>query len=92
MKKHWNISVKGKVQGVYYRASTRVKALELGLTGFVLNRPDGSVYIEAEGSPEALQHLADWCRQGPKHARVDLVSAVEGDLINFNTFEIKGHP
>ncbi len=89
MKKHWNISIKGKVQGVFYRATTRAKALELGLTGFVQNQPDGSVYVEAEGPLEALQHLLDWCKQGPKHAQVELVSAVAGDLINFDTFEIR---
>lgn len=89
MKEHWNIFIKGKVQGVFYRATTRVKALELDITGFVQNQPDGSVYIEAEGTQEALQHLVDWCKQGPKQARVELVSAVEGDLINFDTFEIK---
>ena len=89
MKQHWNISIKGKVQGVFFRATTRATAKEMGITGFVQNLPDGTVYVEAEGDHEALRHFIAWCNHGPKQARVELVSAVEGDLINFDTFEIK---
>ncbi|HNU41845.1 MAG TPA: acylphosphatase, partial [Cyclobacteriaceae bacterium] len=49
---HINILVTGTVQGVYYRASTKQKADELGIKGFVRNQPDGSVYIEAEAPAE----------------------------------------
>jgi acylphosphatase len=49
MKKHFNIRISGRVQGVFFRASTKAKAEELGISGFVQNEPDGSVYIEAEG-------------------------------------------
>ncbi|HEY5748192.1 MAG TPA: acylphosphatase [Chryseolinea sp.] len=84
--KHMAIHVIGKVQGVFYRASTVEKARALGLKGFVQNEPDGSVYIEAEGDDIALQALLAWCRQGPPHARVSDVIAKEGPLQNFVDF------
>ncbi|MGI9545460.1 MAG: acylphosphatase, partial [Cyclobacteriaceae bacterium] len=63
MKQHFNITVQGRVQGVFYRASTKQKALELGLVGWVCNRSDGSVYLEAEGSKEQLNTLLAWCKK-----------------------------
>ncbi|AYB31195.1 acylphosphatase [Chryseolinea soli] len=84
--KHLAIHVTGKVQGVFYRASTVEKARALGLKGFVQNERDGSVYIEAEGDEGALQSLVEWCRQGPPHARVSGVTATEGPLQNFADF------
>lgn len=71
----WHLLVSGKVQGVYYRASTEQKARDLGLTGYVRNLPDGRVEIVAEGTPEALQALKDWCHQGPEHADVSEIDA-----------------
>lgn len=71
--KRVSILVKGKVQGVFYRASTVTKAQQLGVKGFVRNEPDGSVYIEAEGNEEKLNELIAWCRVGPPRARVDEV-------------------
>ena len=68
--KSCTIVVRGKVQGVYYRQTAREQALKLGLSGFVMNRDDGSVYIEAEGEEAALQQMADWCRKGPVLAKV----------------------
>ncbi|MEE2730446.1 MAG: acylphosphatase [Pseudomonadota bacterium] len=62
--------VSGRVQGVYYRASTRERALEIGVTGWVRNRADGSVELEAQGSPEQVENLLAWARQGPEQARV----------------------
>jgi acylphosphatase len=84
--KHLAIHVTGKVQGVFYRASTVEKARALGLKGFVQNERDGSVYIEAEGDDRALQSLVEWCRQGPPHARVSDVTFTEGPLQNFADF------
>jgi len=55
------ITIKGRVQGVYFRQHTAERAVELGITGFVQNLPDGSVYCEAEGSFDNLQHFLDWC-------------------------------
>ena len=60
----------GKVQGVYFRQSTREQALKLGLKGFVMNLDDGSVYIEAEGEEASLRQLSVWCERGPVLASV----------------------
>lgn len=86
---HLAIRVTGKVQGVFYRASTRDKARSLGLCGFVKNEDDGSVYIEAEGDKEKLDQFVNWCKQGPPNARVDKVEVAEREIKNFTQFEIK---
>lgn len=62
--------VSGRVQGVFYRASARDKALELGLTGYAKNRLDGTVEVLASGSEDALTSLQRWLQQGPPAARV----------------------
>lgn len=61
----------GRVQGVGFRYYVKRHADFLGISGFVRNRPDGSVYIEAEAEPMQLQQFIALCRQGPAHARVD---------------------
>ena len=73
MKKAAKIVVKGTVQGVFFRASTKEKACELGLRGFVRNRVEGTVEVVAEGHMAQLQKLADWCHIGPDHSIVDRV-------------------
>ena len=65
--------VEGQVQGVYYRASTRERALQLGLTGWVRNLSDGRVEFEVQGSPERVNRLIAWAKIGPDHAQVDSV-------------------
>lgn len=60
----------GKVQGVFFRASTQAKAQELGLAGWVKNEPDGSVSAVAQGDTKAVQQLVEWCHHGPEHAAV----------------------
>lgn len=85
---HCKLRVRGKVQGVWFRDSTRKKALELGVAGFVKNEPDGSVYIEAEGEEAAVEQLAAWCARGPELARVTSVERSEGVLENMKGFRI----
>lgn len=65
-----HLTITGKVQGVFYRASAKKMAEQLGLTGWVRNTPDGNVELVASGPHGALQALIQWCRQGPKDARV----------------------
>ncbi len=65
------IVVTGKVQGVFFRASARDEANRLNIGGFAMNRPDGSVLIEAEGEPGAVEQFRNWCSRGPSRARVD---------------------
>lgn len=73
MKKALSIRVYGKVQNVGFRYHTRKVAEQLGITGFVKNQPDGSVYIEAEGDEHTLDQFLSWCNQGPALARVDRI-------------------
>ena len=87
MRKHYNITVKGRVQGVGFRYNARRQALALGLDGFVNNKPDGSVYIEVEGNQADLDEFVAWCNAGPSGSRViDVyvsISNLEG-LTGFN--------
>ncbi|MCB9545680.1 MAG: acylphosphatase [Myxococcales bacterium] len=82
------MQVRGRVQGVFFRASTRERAAGLGLVGFVRNEPDGSVHVVAEGAPEALAALQAWIEAGgPPSARVDAcdvtASAATGEHADF---------
>ena len=65
--------VSGKVQGVFFRASTREQALKLGLRGHAKNLPDGRVEVLAEGDSSALDALERWLRVGPPMAKVEAV-------------------
>jgi acylphosphatase len=76
-----HIVVTGKVQGVYFRQSTRQQALALGVSGWVRNRSDGSVEMVAEGSVSAIDRLAEWCGSGPGMARVDSVERVDEEPV-----------
>lgn len=87
--KRLRIQVTGKVQGVFYRASTQAKAKELGLNGWVKNAEDGSVLIEAEGEDQKLDKLVEWCQQGPGAAQVNAVDAEEIIPQGVNTFEVR---
>ena len=88
MHKHINITVKGHVQGVFYRATTKAVADQLGVKGVVRNEPDGSVFIEAEADSVALDLFLDWCKEGPEHADVISVETHEGELKNYRNFEV----
>jgi acylphosphatase len=69
--------VRGRVQGVGFRASAAHEARRLGVDGWVRNRPDGSVELEARGGPAAVDALCAWLAQGPRGARVTGVDAYE---------------
>lgn len=89
MTRHYDIIVRGKVQGVAFRFSTHHKAIKLGLTGYVKNMPDDSVFIEAEGKEEAINKLIEWCYVGPPKAKVTEVKATEGEVKGYRNFELK---
>ncbi|WP_106793376.1 acylphosphatase [Aquimarina sp. Aq78] len=88
MQKHYNITIKRKVQGVWYRKNTQEKAKTLKIKGHVKNLPNGNVYIEAEGDKNQLSQLLEWCAIGPEFAKVDTVSFEESDLQFFKSFDI----
>ncbi|MGE5184433.1 MAG: acylphosphatase [Acidobacteriota bacterium] len=69
--------VTGRVQGVSFRASTAHEARRLGVVGWVRNRDDGSVELEAEGPDDRVTALLAWCEHGPPAARVDRVAVDE---------------
>ena len=82
------VQVEGKVQGVYFRASTAKKATSLGLLGWVRNLENGRVELLAQGAPEALEQLLQWCQKGPVLARVVNVyhelASLDRELCEFN--------
>ncbi|SIP86878.1 acylphosphatase [Alkalispirochaeta americana] len=83
--------VRGRVQGVGFRYSTRRVALRQGLVGWVMNNSDGSVQVYAEGPPEALQKLESFLREGPPAGVVTACSIVSRPLPagRFTTFSIR---
>ena len=89
LSEHRTLHIHGRVQGVFFRQSTRTEAQRLGLTGYARNNPDGTVTIEAEGSAEALNELEAWCHQGPPAARVDKVEVEVGEVQGYQTFEVR---
>lgn len=85
-----NISITGVVQGVNFRRSTQSKALELQLSGWVNNLPDGSVQVFVDGEEKAVIQLIDWLHHGPQGARVKKVVVKEGGLMEKTSgFSIK---
>lgn len=86
MEKHLNIKVSGFVQGVFFRETAKAEAEKLGISGFVRNEPDGTVYIEAEGDEASLNKFLTWCNDGPQAATVEKLEVTEGPLKNFSKF------
>ncbi|MFY0675022.1 MAG: acylphosphatase [Bacteroidia bacterium] len=85
-KRHFELYIKGKVQGVWYRNSCSDTAKMLGVFGIVKNMKDGSVYCEAEGDIDKLIDFIAWCEQGPELALVDSVLKVEGQVKGYSKF------
>lgn len=79
----------GKVQGVWYRDSTVKQAIQIGLTGWVRNVPDGSVEVMACGSETQLEALYQWLLKGPILARVDSVESEQAELTEFSDFSVR---
>ena len=83
------IIVSGRVQGVFFRQSTREQAIALQITGWVRNLADGTVEIMATGDEKKLEQLILWCHQGPPRAVVNNVLVSDAPLENFTSFEIQ---
>lgn len=88
MLKTVSIIITGKVQGVFYRQSTKELATVLGVRGEVKNMPDDSVHIVATGTDEQIERLITWCKQGPPKAKVTNVATEELPLKTFDKFSV----
>ncbi len=83
------IKVYGRVQGVGFRFYTNKKAVELNISGYVQNKPNGSVYIEAEGNETDLQTFVDWVNIGTQWAKVTKVNTQFVPPLNIDGFQMK---
>ena len=89
IQERWRLIVRGQVQGVGYRASCCGRAKDLGLSGWVRNRSDGSVEVEAEGLTQELTELRLWCEMGPSAASVNSVSVSQIGTTGSDWFEVR---
>ncbi len=81
------VLVSGRVQGVFFRDSCRRYAQEQGIAGSARNLADGRVEVIAEGEPDAVERVVEWCRSGPRHADVDSLEVTDEEpqgLTGFN--------
>ena len=84
-----HLYIQGRVQGVWFRDSTRRQAQSLGLSGWVKNLPDGAVEVLVEGDGEQVEKLVSWCSNGPPAADVsELVESQEEWKGEFDSFRI----
>jgi acylphosphatase len=83
------VVVHGYVQGVFFRDSTRRRASELGVMGWVSNRSDGTVEAVFEGAPDAVSAMVDWSRRGPRGADVERVDEREESPEGLTGFEVR---
>jgi len=85
-----HLIIEGRVQGVWFRDSTRTEATRLNLTGWVKNRFDGCVELVAEGPREKVEKLIEWCHHGPPIARVSMVHEIKEEFTGeFDSFAIR---
>ena len=84
-----HLLIKGKVQGVFFRATAKEVADGLGLTGWVQNTKEGHVEAMATGTREQLHDFTGWCKQGPRKARVTEVIPTEKPEEHFNGFTVR---
>ena len=80
--------IKGRVQGVFYRATAKDVADLIGVKGWIKNLPDDNVEIMATAAEDVLQKFIAWCKQGPPKARVDEVITEDVDFEEFKGFKI----
>ena len=82
------VRIAGHVQGVFFRASCVDLARELGVDGWVRNRPDGDLDAVFQGPDEAVDRILDWCRTGPPSARVDTLEVSDEPAFEGNGFGV----
>jgi len=84
----YHIIIKGRVQGVFYRASAKEMADKAGVKGWIRNTPEGDVEAVVTGTEEEVQQFIQWCKKGPSGAKVTDVIASRKDEILFVDFSI----
>ena len=87
--KRARVRVHGRVQGVFFRADTRDRAVSLGLAGWVRNAADGSVEAVFEGDGRRVESMVEWCRRGPSGARVDEVEVSWEEPVGEQGFAVR---
>jgi len=87
--KRAEVVVRGAVQGVFFRAEARQRARSLGLAGWVRNAPDGTVQAVFEGDDERVESMVEWCRRGPRGARVDGIDVAWVEAVHEDGFSIR---
>ena len=88
-KQLYKIHIRGYVQGVGFRWSAAREARNRGITGFVRNLSDGSVYVEAEGPPDQLKSFIQWCKKGPDFSIVESVETELSPPVDYLQFRIE---
>jgi acylphosphatase len=90
MKSNVHVIISGRVQGVWFRANTKQKAEQLGITGWVRNTSGGNVEAIFEGEENLIQEMLEWCHHGPPFAKVKNVKIKNQEPINgFDSFSIR---
>jgi acylphosphatase len=90
MKSKVQVIISGRVQGVWFRANTKNKAEQLGITGWVRNTDDGKVEALFEGKDDHIKEMLEWCKHGPLMAKVTDVKIKQNpDQDEYNSFLIK---
>lgn len=85
----FHLHIKGKVQGVFYRASARETAAETGVKGWIRNSPEGDVEAVVTGTEEQLSRFISWCKKGPSKSKVTEVIATELEEVQFIEFSVR---
>jgi acylphosphatase len=81
--------ISGRVQGVFFRDTTRRRAEAAGVAGWVRNTPDGTVEAVFEGEPEAVDELVEFSRRGPSRAEVASVEVIDEEPEGLSSFEVR---
>jgi acylphosphatase len=84
------IRCKGRVQGVFFRASSKSRAMDLGIKGWVKNEANGDVLIHAQGEPDKMKAFIEWCHSGPEFSKVSTVETRDlGMMDAYQNFDIR---
>lgn len=89
MKSRIHVYISGRVQGVFFRDSTREKAREIGVNGWVRNMREGRVEAVIEGDEDKVNKMLEWCHEGPGSARVDKVEVSKEEPVGEEGFSVK---